>query len=1279
MSEKYSVNRSPRKANGPISLQKKAKKGDFWKILHQKSQSKEIKGKKWSLSNDLFGEKNLISSQIIGKNNFRMSNTVNKFLAQYGIKSILALLFLGIFLFSCAPPLPISPNDKSFCNRDDECPLNWICRHHSCQRPLKEMRDEALEDASSPQESAENHPEQMEEEAPCLEGEKRRCFTGKVKKIQGICKAGEQICHEGHWGPCQKEILPQKESCNGKDDDCDGLIDNIKGSSKPLQRPCRNKCGQGYESCYNGTWQNCTAPLPNVETCNGKDDDCDGLIDNHLQGPLCQKQQGVCAGSRKKCGGKKGWLPCTDDDYRQYRSDYQPKETLCDGKDNDCDGQIDPPPCLCHTGETQSCYSGPSSTQGQGPCRAGKQRCLSGHWGKCVGEIAPTIEQCNDKDDDCDGLIDNKTGTQEPLKKACRSKCGVGFQTCHSGQWSPCSARQPTPEQCNNKDDDCNGKIDDGLQKTCRTACGQGIITCHAGHWSSCSARQPAPEQCNNKDDDCDGYIDNVHGSLQPLTQPCKTACGTGKEFCRKGSWVGCTAPKPSREICDGKDNNCNGQVDEGCACQNGQVRSCGSDLGRCKKGRQLCINGHWDIKCDGEIKPRPEQCNNQDDDCDGYTDNIHGSPRALTQPCKTACGTGKEFCFKGSWLGCTAPKPSREICDGKDNDCDGQVDEGCACQNGQIRSCGSDLGRCKKGRQLCINGRWDTQCKGEIKPRPEQCNNQDDDCDGYTDNIRGSLQPLTQPCKTACGLGKEFCRKGSWVGCTAPKPSREICDGKDNNCNGQVDEGCACQNGQIRSCGSDLGRCKKGQQRCINGRWDTQCKGEIKPRTEQCNNQDDDCDGYIDNVHGSLQPLTQPCKTACGLGKEFCRKGSWVGCTAPKPSFEICDGRDNDCDGQVDEGCYLQKASGRLNFGGFLPALSSRGTSLAILGYDGAVRTIQLPSGKLIWTHRDGMAGGVTFSNNKILVNNHLIDALLLTGNNSFKVPTIWFYQQTNPPSLLSSSRLQGVKRPSEVVLNHFLKKTLILDPLRNKLITLTPNTNGNSFRMKSFGLAKGLQGKSCSPSRLISHKNDTITLCSGYSWVSSFYMLKLLPFPTLAKQQKRPLPQHFFVWLQAQSSSFKQKSFNLPFHPIDADFLEWNKKRYLLISGIQKIPPRSFQGKLWIQQWPPNSSSPPLILDVPARSPRSLTQPMGLKATQDGSLFLAIQEYDNTYPFKSKGGRFVQLSASLLLQKQWRELQSLPALKPPRYLAITPDKKYLALISSDETTLHYRILKKK
>jgi hypothetical protein len=76
------------------------------------------------------------------------------------------------------------------------------------------------------------------------------------------------------------------------------------------------------------------------ELCNGVDDDCDGQVDDSPRQPSCALTLGVCASKRPStCGGASGWLACTASDYG---ATYEPTEATCgDGLDNDCDGQAD--------------------------------------------------------------------------------------------------------------------------------------------------------------------------------------------------------------------------------------------------------------------------------------------------------------------------------------------------------------------------------------------------------------------------------------------------------------------------------------------------------------------------------------------------------------------------------------------------------------------------------------------------------------------------------------------------------------------------------------------------------------------------------------------------------------------------------------------------------------------------------------------------------------------------------------------------------------------------
>ncbi|HPC92418.1 MAG TPA: MopE-related protein, partial [Myxococcota bacterium] len=413
-------------------------------------------------------------------------------------------------------------------------------------------------------------------------------------------------------------------------------------------------------------------------------------------------------------------------------------------------------------GLSQAC----SITNAFGTCN-GTETCSAGSWVGCNAKT-PAAETCNNIDDNCDGRVD------EDLSQACsvtnvHGTC-TGTETCSAGNWVGCNAKTPVAETCNNIDDNCDGRVDEDLSRACSITNGfgtcNGTETCNAGNWEGCNAKTPAAETCNNIDDDCDGLTDEGLSQACSITNAFGTCNGT--ETCNAGSWVGCNAKTPIAEICNNIDDDCDGSTDENLL----QACSVTNVHGTCT-GTEMCNAGNW-VGCTAKT-PAAEICNNIDDNCDGLTDEDLGT---------TTCGLGVchhtvQNCVNGVPQVCN-PFHGRttEVCDGLDNDCDGYTDEDLG-----TTTCG--LGICHHTVQNCVNG-VPQHCDPLEGRMIEVCDGYDNDCDGYTDEDLGT---------TTCGLGE--CRHTA-PNCLNGVPqtcdpylgmSPEICDGLDNDCDGDTDE----------------------------------------------------------------------------------------------------------------------------------------------------------------------------------------------------------------------------------------------------------------------------------------------------------------------------------------------------------------------------------------------------------------------------------------------------------------------------------------------------------
>ena len=392
-------------------------------------------------------------------------------------------------------------------------------------------------------------------------------------------------------------------------------------------------------------------------------------------------------------------------------------------------------------------------------------------------------------------------------------------------------------------------------------------------------------------------------------------------------------------EICNGVDDNCNGLVDEGfdkgaaCsigigACRRIGIKKCNQD----GSGTECCVDdGNVNTPCQALLGgvPGPLQCSNADNNCNGVPDDQEG----------------------GCMGGC---KPQPETCNGVDDDCDGIIDDHLI-DLGQ--SCGLAIGACKPGTTICVPAQGKNfpdptdhlVCQGAIGPTPEICDGIDNDCDGITDGMLRVCYDGSNGTDNVgvCHDGEQKCTVGAWGPCVGEVvPSKEICNGLDDDCNMKVDDVMGAGTSCCPSMKCGVGTCVAGTQQCSGG--GLQCVGGQGPEPEICDGLDNDCNGKVDDVANLGKPcvamnacpgvvacdvphksiVCQPSGNCMGmngcnndplLGKPCgnakmlplpCKAGAWV-CKGGKlecagevtPSIEVCDGIDNNCDGQTDNG----------------------------------------------------------------------------------------------------------------------------------------------------------------------------------------------------------------------------------------------------------------------------------------------------------------------------------------------------------------------------------------
>lgn len=430
-----------------------------------------------------------------------------------------------LFKESAEAQLPEPTEPSAEFTQEERLPESTEPNVEPSTEPLPEALEASVEKepTQEPEPTKENEPVQEKPTETCVDGSKRSCSSGSFPSApKGECKLGEQVCQGGVWGNCNGEVLPQTESCNGKDDDCDGKTDEqinctcIDGS----QQDCGinvGACKKGIQECKNGAWGACMGNItPTTEICDNIDNNCDGQIDNvlNLGKPCTTTYPGICNGGIFHCDLSTRSLICKPNLLPNARAE------TCNNLDDNCDGQID--------GFTRPC--GISA----GQCMQGTQACNAGVWGACTGGVTPQTETCDGQDNDCDGKTDegNPGGGAVCYNNPSAGKLCNGVVTCINGTLSCQNAI--TPEVCNLRDDNCDGTVDNIPQVLCsqytyttrstRVICVTAYSKCNAIGQKECAFApgQSNPIPCNTVSDctKCPSYgaipvaCKNVNGTL---------------------------------------------------------------------------------------------------------------------------------------------------------------------------------------------------------------------------------------------------------------------------------------------------------------------------------------------------------------------------------------------------------------------------------------------------------------------------------------------------------------------------------------------------------------------------------------------------------------------------------------------------------------------------------------------------------------------------------------------------------------------------------------------